>query len=107
MLEEFIKNISLLLDDVINCLNDLNEDNFDELYPRVVIDMKEVHAIKQMLQSKYNGDDLMIFNIELLEKTKLIQTKFDNIIEYKEKEQADILMQLQKMQNNRKLANYR
>ncbi len=107
MLEEFIKNISLLLDDVINCLDVLSEDNFDELYPRVVLDMKEVHSLKQLLLSKYNIDALKIYNIELLEKTKLIQIKFDNIIEFKEKEQAEILMQLQKMQNNRKLANYR
>lgn len=107
MLEDLIKNISLLLDDVINCLDVLSEDNFDELYPRVVLDMKEVHALKQMLLSKYNIDALKFYNIELLEKTKLIQIKFDNIIEYKEKEQAEILMQLQKIQNNRKLANYR
>jgi len=47
------------------------------------------------------------YNPEFSEKTKLIKIKFDNIIKFKEREQAEILMQLQKMQNQRKLANYR
>lgn len=107
MLKDIIKNIVLLLDDVILCLNKLDEHNFDELYPRVVLEMKEVHSIKQILLYDYPVEVLNKYNPEFSEKTKLIQTKFDNIIKFKEREQAEILMQLQKMQNQRKLVNYR
>jgi len=107
MLEDIIKNIILLLDDVILCLNMLDENSFDELYPRIVLEMKEVHSIKQMLLCDYPLEVLYKYNPEFSEKTKLIKTKFDNIIKFKEREQAEILMQLQKMQNQRKLANYR
>jgi len=83
-----------------------DENNFFDLLNTIRTEISEIQAIKNDLMNGANKEDFKKMEPELNKFAKLIQEKFDDIIEKKRTDLAEIALKIGNLQNSRKLANY-
>ncbi len=88
----------------IDKLTDVN--NFFIELNTIKTEISEIQSIKNDLITGPNGEDFKKMEPELNKFAKQIQEKFDDIIEKKRNDLAEIAMKIGNLQNSRKLANY-
>ncbi len=83
-----------------------DENNFFAELKSIKTGISEIQTIKNDLFADPNKEELKKMEPELNNFAKQIQEKFDNIIEKKRKDLAEIALKIGNLQNSRKLANY-
>ncbi len=83
-----------------------DENNFFDLLNTIRTEISEIQTIKNDLMNGANKEDFKKMEPELNKFAKLIQEKFDDIIEKKRNDLAEIALKIGNLQNSRKLANY-
>lgn len=101
-----IKEIHLLLLNVLKDINSIDDSVFDQRLNSVKLGMEKVNSIKTELKLKFPDTELKQFNGELSFITKQIQKEFDNIVAEKQKQLAQVSAELEIVQNQKKLAIY-
>lgn len=105
-LEIKIKEINLILQLISEAFNSLSTENFDAIMADLDGNLQKVNLLKKELKNEYDHAALSKYEPELNDMAKLIEKKFDNIIEDIKNEQNAISAELSKYQNQRKLINY-
>ena len=83
-----------------------DESSFFNELNTIKSEIAEIQSIKNDLVNGPNKEDLKKMEPELNNFTKQIQKKFDDIIEKKRNDLAEIAVKIGNLQNSRKLANY-
>ena len=99
--------LKFLFVELISKIDKLRDENnfFDEL-KNIKIEISEIQSIKNDLMNSPNKEELKKMEPELNYFAKQIQEKFDDIIEKKRNDLAEIALKIGNLQNSRKLANY-
>jgi hypothetical protein len=84
-----------------------DENNFLKEFNTIKSGISEIQSIKSDLINGPNKEDLKKMEPELNTFAKQIQEKFDDIIEKKRNDLAEIALKIGNLQNSRKLANYK
>ena len=84
----------------------MDENNFFDLLNTIKTEISEIQTIKNDLMNGANKEDFKKMEPEVNKFAKLIQEKFDDIIERKRNDLAEIALKIGNLQNSRKLANY-
>jgi hypothetical protein len=101
-----IDSLEFLLKSTFTDLNNITSDTFDERMPQIRKKMSLIISKRKNLLLNFERKDLFKYDNKLLSHTKLIQQKFDNIIEWYKKETLDIAKKLVQIGNIKKLAKY-
>ncbi|MEJ2615726.1 MAG: hypothetical protein P8Z35_12265 [Ignavibacteriaceae bacterium] len=99
--------LKFLFVELVSKIDNLNDENnfFAEL-KSIKIGISEIQAIKSDLLAGPDKEEFKKMEAELNNFAKQIQEKFDNIIEKKRNDLAEIALKIGNLQNSRKLANY-
>jgi hypothetical protein len=101
-LDELKNYLFLVLDN----LDDINNDNFQDRMVRVNSLIRQIEEKRVYIKSNFSHESLNEKSDLLHMTVKQIKTKFDDIIEEKKKEQIKISTELNKLANKKKLINY-
>jgi len=107
LLDQKIDKLEATLNSVISELDTFDNDNFDKKIERLSFLREWIDKQKNELISEFDRESLKIYNIKLDKQIKLINEKFDNVIESNKKTQKEVSVQLKNLLNNKKLANYK
>jgi hypothetical protein len=99
--------LKFLFVELVSKIDNLKDENnfFTEL-KSIKIGISEIQDIKSDLLEGPNKEEFKKMESELSNFAKQIQEKFDNIIEKKRNDLAEIALKIGNLQNSRKLANY-
>ena len=99
--------LKFLFVELVSKIDNLKDENnfFTEL-KSIKIGISEIQAIKSDLLAGPDKEEFKKMESELSNFAKQIQEKFDNIIEKKRNDLAEIALKIGNLQNSRKLANY-
>lgn len=102
-----IESIKRLLSFVGESLDNLTFETFDTVFPETLIAIKKVHQLKLELATEYDGSGLKIYQNELYSRAKLIEEKFDNIVEIFSTEEKRLGKELYGTIKQKKLTAYK
>jgi hypothetical protein len=105
-LEEKINQIKNLLLEILSYFENINDENFKMNLDNSLKNMEIIDLLKKELRSVYGPEQLKDNETMLIELTKLIQKKFDNIVRLKKEEAENISNNLKQIQNQKKITNY-
>jgi len=91
---------------VLNNLDELNEDNFNNKMQDVNSLIKQIEKKRVYIKKKFSAESLHGKSDLLHTAVKQIVAKFDGIIEEKKEQQIEISSELNKLVNKKKLINY-
>ncbi|MGA9293870.1 MAG: hypothetical protein WCE54_24170 [Ignavibacteriaceae bacterium] len=99
--------LKFLFVELVSKIDNLTDENtfFAEL-KSIKTGISEIQAIKNDLLTGPGKEEFKKMEPELNNFAKQIQEKFDNIIEKKRNDLAEIALKIGNLQNSRKLANY-
>ena len=106
MLISEINKIKFLLSKIISDLELAQTDDFTSNFANAKERMILVKSMKTKLLENFPLEELMTFDKELTTLTKLIQEKYDNIVEYKKKQLKEVSERIRFIQNRKKLISY-
>lgn len=106
-LRDDIQNIKLILTDILNVLNKINTENFDQLFPKANELTKSVVKKREELRQLYPEETLRSFNPELDIILKEINKKSDSVLLELKTEQNKVSEELKNSINKKNLAKYR
>jgi hypothetical protein len=106
-LELKINNIRIAMDRVLSNIDSLSYETYDALFPLMLESVKKMYIYRDELREKYDLDELLIYEKEFIEKTKLIGKKIDNTIEAYSKEKIRIERRISSLSAKKKLLIYR
>ena len=105
-MNEANEKIQKLLETAIYFLETIDDSNFEYKIQKLHKIAQEIALEKKKVAFQGTNRDFLMSNDYLQDNAKLLQEKFDNIIEKKKKDQASISMQIKHAENQRKLAIY-
>ncbi|HVO75254.1 MAG TPA: hypothetical protein VMT35_14585 [Ignavibacteriaceae bacterium] len=105
-MEEKINQIKNLLLEILSYFENINDENFKMNLDNSLKNMEIIDLLKKELRSVYGPEQLKDNETMLIELTKLIQKKFDNIVRLKKEEAENISNNLKQIQNQKKITNY-
>lgn len=97
---------SRLLVEVLSKLNELDLDNFEDLYPSIVDRMKEAKLMRDDLFSSVENDKVKEIFPELISISKQIENKYDNILRMFIQEEKSLQEELNALNKKKKLILY-
>lgn len=106
-LQKKIEQLKDLLSFAGSALDSLTFESFDVAFPTALGAMKKVHRLKNDLVLEYGTAGEQIFREELLDKTKQIEHKFDNIVEAFTEEEKKLERELSALKTKKKLTVYK
>ena len=98
--------ISRLLVEVLSKLNELDLDNFDDLYPSIVDRMKDAGTMRDELFSDVEKDKVKETFPELISISKQIEKKYDSTIKLFIQEEKSMQRELDALNKKKKLILY-
>lgn len=101
-----VSRIMLLMDEVSSRLDRLNFETFDLLFSEILVLAKESKLLREESVQKYGGEKLVSYNPEMFSKAKLIERKYDNIIEIFSREEKRLEKELSGVVSKKKITNY-
>ncbi|KAF0151696.1 MAG: hypothetical protein FD143_1829 [Ignavibacteria bacterium] len=102
-----IESIKRLQNYVSSSLDNLTFETFDVVFPDALSAIKRVHQLRMELASELEGSNLRVYESDLNYKAKLIQQKFDNIIEVFSSEEKRLEKELYGTTKQKKLTAYK
>ncbi len=102
-----IESIKHLLSFVGESLDNLTFETFDAVFPAALSAIKQVHQLKFELSSEFGNSRVKIYENELNSRTKLIEQKFDNIVEVFSAEEKRLEKELYGTTQKKKLTAYK
>ncbi|MGE5431764.1 MAG: hypothetical protein ACM3QX_11855 [Syntrophomonadaceae bacterium] len=106
ILELKIKEISSILQGLLQAMDGLNDENFEATMAEFKSKTSRIDELKFQLKTAYEPETLSKYEPEVIKLTKQLSNKFDNIITKVKTEQNAIGLELKNIQNKKKLANY-
>lgn len=100
-------NIRSTMDNILFQIDFLCFETFDAIYPEMLDSIKKIYASRDELLKKYGLDQLLIYEKEFTEKTKLIGNKIDNILGVYSKEKNRLECEISNLSARKKLINYK
>lgn len=100
----FLKNN---LKEVVSYLDNITEENFDESILQIENCLKDFEIVRNELKESHKESDLKKYNENFTLLIKEIQKRFDSRLQENKFIQKDIVKELNKVVNKKKLANYR
>ena len=101
-----IDRTNSLLKNVSANLDLLNIDNFDELFPDLLKNMKEAANLRENLIKEVGFEELRKNRPELFSTAKQIENKYDNVVEWYLREEKRLEKELSSIAGKKKIANY-
>lgn len=95
-----------LLENVSSKMELLDIDNFDDLFPVLLVNMKEAAILRGELIKEVGSEDLLKYRPELFFTAKQIEKKYDNIIERYSQEGKRLEKELSGVISKKKITNY-
>ncbi len=105
-LDKKAHKIRHLLNELSSDFDLLNFESFDSLFPSITGKIKEVHRLRAELKNQYDLETLQKYENDLFQAAKLIERKFDNIIEIFTREEKRLQKELFGFVGGRKITNY-
>ncbi|HEX2869586.1 MAG TPA: hypothetical protein VHO03_21255 [Ignavibacteriales bacterium] len=105
-LELKIRELSSEMEWMLSSLDNLSDENFEAKMKEINRKTLRIKDLKQQLKADYDMDALRKFEPGLLKLTKQLSNKFDNIIIKVQTEKDAVALELENIQNKKKLANY-
>lgn len=102
-----IESIKRLLSFVGESLDNLTFETFDAVFPETLTAIKKVHQLRFELATEFGNSSLKVYENELFSKAKLIEEKFDNIVEVFSEEEKRLERELQGTIKQKKLTAYK
>ncbi|KAF0142453.1 MAG: hypothetical protein HYZ10_05825 [Ignavibacteriales bacterium] len=106
-LQSKIETIKRLLAFVGESLDNLSFETFDSVFPAALTAIKQVHRLKFELATEYDSISLKSYENELFSRAKLIEDKFDNIVEVFSEEEKRLEKELYGTIKQKKLTAYK
>jgi flagellin-specific chaperone FliS len=91
------------MNDIVNELNSLNEDSFDEKFPGIKQKMVEVHEIQERTFYLYSDADQK----KVSDASKLIKETFDNVLRKWMDRVEEVKKELDLQLNQKKILSYK
>ncbi len=101
-----INSLKILLDQALEKLRNVNDLNFDENLNAAKTLMENYNLLKLQLKNTYPIEQLVSYNILLVDITKQIQETFDNLYTDRKNKFAEVGKQIAILKNKAKLTNY-
>lgn len=98
--------MEFLLKNTYSDLKDFSINTYTEKISALTGKMSLIKQKREELKKKYERKELLKYEAKLLTLTKLIQKKFDNVIEEYNCKLLEIAQNLVQIDNRKKLANY-
>jgi len=95
-----------LLDNLSVQLDELNPDNFEDKFQLAIETMMVIQKLKDEMIKKHGVDYLQKNVPEVCERAKLIEKKYDNIIEQFKVEASKLEKEISSLNSQRKIINY-
>ncbi|MEG8945544.1 hypothetical protein [Rosettibacter firmus] len=95
-----------LLDNLASILDKINPENFDEKFQSALETMMVIQKIKEDLIKSYGKETLLESVPELCERAKLIEGKYDNIIESFKSTLVKLEKEISSLNSQKKIINY-
>ena len=105
-LSDEINSLKILLDQALEKLRNVNDLNFDENLNAAKTLMENYNLLKLQLKNTYPIEQLVSYNILLVDITKQIQETFDNLYTDRKNKFAEVGKQIAILKNKAKLTNY-
>lgn len=105
-LSDEINSLKILLDQALGKLRNVNDLNFDENLNAAKTLMGNYNLLKLQLKNTYPIEQLVSYNILLVDITKQIQETFDNLYTDRKNKFAEVGKQIAILKNKAKLINY-
>lgn len=105
-LKSKIRVLLNLLDNLTYILDEITPENFDEKFQGALEFMMVIQKIKEDLISSYGRETLLQNVPELCERAKLIEEKYDNIIESFKKNLVKLEKEISSLNSQKKIINY-
>lgn len=106
LLRKVADRTKCLLENVSANLDILDIDNFDDLFPGMLSDMKEAAVLREELIKEVGFEGLAESRPELFSTAKLIEKKYDNVVERYSEEEKRLEKELSGVVSSRKITNY-
>ena len=95
-----------LLDEISDNMDRLSFDTFDSIFPVIAKNMKDLQREKKEIVDTFGPEAFLEFAADLVTKAKLIEGKFDNIVEIFTREEKKLQKELFGFAGGKKIANY-
>ena len=105
-MKESNSKIQKLLDTAVYYLETIDDNNFEYKIQKLEKIAQEITLEKKKLGFQGTNHVFFMSNDNLIKNAKLLEERFDNIIEKKKRKQASISTQLKHVENQKKLAIY-
>lgn len=105
-MEEKINIIEETYNKVLEYLEILSEENFNEIFPKAKLGMEYVNKLKTELKNQFYREELIKYEERLLIMAKQIKNKFDDVVTLKKVRLAVISEEISHLQNQKKIVNY-
>jgi len=106
-LQHKIESIKRLLAFVGESLDNLTFETFDAVFPAALTAIKQVHQLKFELTTEFESNSIELYENELNLRAKLIEQKFDNIVEVFSAEEKRLEKELCGTKLQKKLTAYK
>jgi hypothetical protein len=103
----YIEEIQVLLVQVLNIIESFTDAGFDSQLKSAQEKVEKVRLLKKELEKEYKKEEIEPFKENIRTLTKQIEEKFDNKIKEKNIEKDRIALEIEQLQNKKKLQNYR
>jgi exonuclease VII large subunit len=100
-------DIKLYFDKIDKCLDNMDGDSYIENNSKINDYLIEVKKLFDYIKSNYPSTYLAKAKSEIETFTKLLNKKFDNVIRIKNEELKELSKEINSMQNQKKISNYR
>lgn len=104
---EIVSRIKANLVNIDNCLNSMDGEAYIPNNTKITTYVTEIKELFENLKKNYPNDVVEKLKKEVNLLTKLIDKKFDNIIKNKNIELQELSKELNSLQNQKRMVNYR
>ncbi len=104
---EISSRIKANLVNIDNCLDSMEGDSYIPNNTKITLYVTEIKELFENLRNNYPSEVVEKLKKEVGLLTKLIDKKFDNVIKNKNIELQELSKQLNSLQNQKKIVNYR
>lgn len=106
-IKTYIEEIEILLIQVLSIVESFNDRDLDAQLSSAQAIIGKVTLLKKEIKERFNNEEIEPFKENLRILTKQIEEKLDNSIKEKNLEKERIAHEIEQLNNNKKLQNYR
>lgn len=104
---EKLSELNKCLENLLNMLNSLDEENFDQKIKEINSEVLYIKMLKKELNLEFSDEILYSYSQYFGNTAKLVKSTFDNKVKEIKEKQLFISEELKKLNNQKKLSIYR